>query len=230
MTAGQEDLSYLPYGTAKLRDAQARFCCVRSVRGCCAGAGTRAFRRGKKDPGKNSKPVGVFSDELLRQARTIYLYSPELGRRVRDGRPAFSHSATPEIRCALSARNPRAGESTADRASDQARARAPPSVRGQRHRRVRLGSRKFRHKPPVPGAVLRDRSARGELLQLSGDRRMGAADSARQRAGGLIRGRSRSASRTFSSIVFRLNTLLGGALARELVGGGPTVEGAVRGG
>jgi hypothetical protein len=41
--------------------------------------------RGKKDPGKNSKSVGVFSDELLRQARTVMEYAPTLVENVRDG-------------------------------------------------------------------------------------------------------------------------------------------------
>ena len=48
-----------------------------------------------------------------------------------------------------------------------ARLRAPPSVRRQRLRRARFLSRKVRHKPPVTGAVLRDRPARGSLLRRS---------------------------------------------------------------
>jgi hypothetical protein len=41
--------------------------------------------RGKRDPATNSLTVGGFGRELLRQARAVLAYSPELASEVRDG-------------------------------------------------------------------------------------------------------------------------------------------------
>ena len=45
--------------------------------------------RGKKDAAKTSKSLGGFSDELLRQSRSVLAYSSDLAQAVRDGTMAL---------------------------------------------------------------------------------------------------------------------------------------------